>query len=96
MFSYWLSIVVAFLFFGTVNNILLRLDLKWYFSENEKDLAWVSTGAASLVWFFALPLLLVLFIMFLLKLLTDKISAYIINYIKDRNVGKTKNKSLTK
>ena len=34
--------------------------------------------------------------MFLLKLLTDKISAYIINYIKDRNVGKTKNKSLTK
>lgn len=92
MFSYLLSVGVAFLFFGTVNNILLRLDLKWYFSENEKDLAWVATGAASLAWFFALHLLLVLFIMFLLKLLTDKISAYIINHIKDRKL----NKSLSK
>ena len=96
MFSYFLSVAIAFLFFGTINNILLKLNLKWYFGEKEKDLAWANTGAASLVWFFTLPVLLVLFTMFLLKLLTDKISEYIINYIKDRKVDKTTNKSLTK
>lgn len=92
MFSYLLSIGVAFLFFGTLNNILLNLNLDWYYNKNEYEIAWVSVGLASLVWFFALPLLFLFLIMFLLKLLTDKISAYIINHIKDRKL----NKSLSK
>lgn len=87
MFSYLLSVGVVFLFFGTLNNILLNMDLDWYLSKHdsgEKQFSWILVSGASVAWGVAVPLLFLFFIMFLLKLLTDKISAYIINHIKDR------------
>ena len=96
MFSYLLSIVVAFLFFGTLNNILLKMDLYWYFSKDDSEISWVCVSGVSLLWGIFVPLFFVLLLMFLLKLLTDKISMYIINYVRDRKVKKASQESLNK
>lgn len=89
MFSYLLSVAIAFIVFGTVNNFLIRIQPDWYYDRDlEKIGGWVITVVMSVFWFIAVPLLFIGFIMYLLKLLTDKIAEFILNKIEKRKSSK--------
>lgn len=87
MFSYVLSVAIAFIVFGTVNNFLNRIQPDWYYdSDLEGYVGWAITVLMSVLWFIAVPLLFIAFIMYLLKLLTDKIAEFILNKIEKRKI----------
>ena len=89
MFSYILSVAIAFIVFGTAHNILVNVSKKW---KKEFDgggiTGWVLVGICSAAWFFTLPILFVGVVMYLLKLLTDKITQTILNKIEKRKQSK--------
>lgn len=89
MFSYILSVAIAFIVFGTVNNFLNRIQPDWYYDNDlEGEVGWGIAVVMSILWFIAVPLLFVGFIMYLLKLLTDKIAEFILNKIEKRKQSK--------
>ena len=89
MFSYLLSVAIAFIVFGTVNNFLSRLQPDWYYDRDLEEIGgWVIAVVMSVFWFIAVPLLFIGFIMYLLKLLTDKIAEFILNKIEKRKSSK--------
>lgn len=81
MFSYFLSVAIAFIVFGTVFNFLKGINSISPDSLENKAL-WIVVGFCSILWFIAVPILFVIFIMFLLKKLTDKISQVILKRVK--------------
>ena len=89
MFSYLLSVAIAFLFFGTINSVLVKMSPDWYLDSNLDDgLGWFLAVVFSLLWFFAIGIAVVLFLMYLLKLLTDWIAEFILNKVEKRKQSK--------
>lgn len=86
---FFFGICIAFIFYSTVANIICNFK-KWLsdIRKYDGDLYWFVLVMSSLFWIVSLPLYLTLFIMFLLKLLTDKISQGIIGLINSRKVKK--------
>lgn len=91
MFNYFLSVFVAFLFFGVIFNILQKVDPDWLAEEIKGGLGWFLVGVVSCVWFISLPVLLLIVILFVLKLLTDKIADTILKHVEKRKLNKTQN-----
>lgn len=83
MFSYFLSVAVAFIVFGVIFNIVKKVDPYWYDIDDE-EVGWFIIFVASLIWFVAIPLIGVFMILFVLKLLTDNIAETVMNRIEKR------------
>ena len=83
MFSYVLSVAIAFIVFGTVFNIVKKVDPSWYDYDFD-EIGWVVIASASILWFITVPLCIIALILYLLKLLTDKIADVIIKKLNDR------------
>lgn len=80
------SICIAFLLFGTIGNILANfVDCVGEVKEDDVFFFWFVIAVCALLWYIVVPLSVVVFAMFLLKLLTDKISQYIIKHINKHN-----------
>ena len=87
MFSYLLSVSIAFILFGTVSNIVKKVDPIWYDYDFD-EVRWVVIAVASILWFITVPLCIIALILYLLKLLTDKIADVIIKKLNDRKQTK--------
>lgn len=87
MFSYVLSVAIAFIVFGTVSNIVKKVDPIWY-DYGFDEVRWVVIAVASILWFITVPLCIIALIFYLLKLLTDKIADIIIKKLNDRKQTK--------
>lgn len=85
MVMFFFGICIAFVIYSTIANIICNFN-KWLsdIRKYEGDLYWFIIVMSSLFWIISLPLYLTLFIMYLLKLLTDKISQRIIGLINSR------------
>lgn len=81
MFGYFLSVGVAFIVFGCAFNILKKIKNFW-FDDDEEYWCWLIVFFASLFWFVVVPCLVVVSIVFLLKLITDKISDFILKRVE--------------
>ena len=82
MFSYVLSVTIAFIVFGTIFNISRKVNPSWY--DGDFDVVWwVVVASASVLWFITVPLCVIALIFYLLKLLTDKIADVIIKKLND-------------
>ena len=91
MFNYLLSVAVAFVFFGFIFNILKKTHRNTLFKNyGDDDLTalWVVVGVLSVFWFIAIPVGVVFLVLFLLKLLTDKIADITLNLINKRKLKK--------
>lgn len=89
MVMFFFSICIAFVIYSTVANIICNFNKRLSDIRGEDgNLYWFIIVISSLFWIISLPLYLTLFIMFLLKLLTDKISQGIIGLINSRKVKK--------
>lgn len=91
MFNYSLSVAVAFVFFGFIFNILKkthRNTLLKNYEDEELSYMWVIVAILALAWFFAIPVAVVFLVLFLLKLLTDKIADITLNIINKRKLKK--------
>ena len=91
MFYYLLSVAVAFVFFGFIFNILKKTHRNTLFKNyGDDDLTalWVVVGVLSVFWFIAIPAGVVVLVLFLLKLLTDKIADITLNTINKRKLKK--------
>ena len=84
MFNYALSVFVAFLFYGVIFNILQKVAPDWWCDELNGGLGWFIVGLFSCLWFISLPMSLLILILFVLKLLTDKIADHILNRVEKR------------
>lgn len=69
MFSYFLSIFVAFFCFGVVYNVLCRLG----YIIDDDPLNWLIVGVLAIFWAVAIPVAALIFSLYLTKLLTDAI-----------------------
>lgn len=81
MFGYLLSFAIAFIFFGTVFNVLSGLKL-FNLDDCDKGMAWFLILVCSALWFAAIPVFVVICIVLLLKKITDKISSFVLNKVK--------------
>lgn len=91
MFNYFLSVAVAFIVFSFIFNILKRIyaeQISKKFDQDEMVLLWVFVAILAAAWFFTVPVLFVILIVFLLKMLTDKIADVTFNYVKKRKLKK--------
>lgn len=91
MFNYSLSVAVAFVFFGFIFNILKKTHRNTLFKnyeDEELSYMWVIVAILALAWFFAIPVAVVFLVLFLLKLLTDKIADITLNIINKRKLKK--------
>lgn len=91
MFNYLLSVAVCFVFFGFIFNILKKTHRNTLFKNyGDDDLTalWVVVGVLSVFWFIAIPAGVVFLVLFLLKLLTDKIADITLNTINKRKLKK--------
>jgi uncharacterized membrane protein required for colicin V production len=89
MFNYALSVFVAFLFYGVIFNILQKVQPDWYDTDLNGGFGWFVVGVCACLWFISLPVSLLILILFVLKLLTDKISDLILNHVEKRKLKKT-------
>jgi hypothetical protein len=87
MFGYLLSVAIAFIVFGTVFNIIKKINPTWY-DNDYNDEGWFIVIAASFLWGLAVPTIIVMVVLYLLKLLTDKITNVIMSQLKKRNETK--------
>lgn len=69
MFSYFLSIFVAFFCFGVVYNVLCRLG----YIIDDDPFNWLIVGMLAIFWAVAIPVAALIFSLYLTKLLTDAI-----------------------
>lgn len=81
MFAYFLSVAVCFIVLGTIYNALKGFG-KINPNDDDNGWLWALIVAASVLWFIAVPVLSVLFVLFLLKLLTDSIAKFILKVAK--------------
>lgn len=81
MFAYFLSVALCFIVLGTIYNALKGFG-KVNPDDEDNGWIWVMIVVASAVWFIAVPVLSVLFVLFLLKLLTDSIAKFILKVAK--------------
>lgn len=81
LFSYCLSLAIAFIFFGTIFNILKSFEVL-IVDKDDEPFAWLLVFLASLLWFIFVPCLVVLIIVLSLKKLTEKISLIILKKVK--------------
>lgn len=91
MFNYLLSVSVAFVFFGFIFNILKKTHRNTLFKNYDDDefsYMWVIVAMLALAWFVAIPLGVVCLVVYLLKLLTDKIADITLNIINKRKLKK--------
>lgn len=91
MFNYLLSVVVAFVFFGFIFNILKKTHRNTLFKnycDDDLSSLWVVVGVLSVAWFITIPVGVVFLVLFLLKLLTDKIADITLNTINKRKLKK--------
>lgn len=90
MFSYLISFVILFIISGVVRNILAKIEPDWWVEADldEPTLSWFVVFAISLFWFFAIPVGAVCLIIYLLKLLTDKIADTIMKSQEKRKLKK--------
>lgn len=91
MFNYFLSVAVAFIVFSFTFNILKRVyaeQIDKRFDAEEIGWLWFLVFIFSAIWFITVPVFFVLLIVFVLKLLTDKIADVIFNYVKKRKLNK--------
>lgn len=81
MFSYFLSVAVAFITFGTLFNIARAFKVV---NPDDSDSVgfWLLIGMCSLIWFIAVPLIFIALLMFLLKRLVDFISNFILKRVQ--------------
>lgn len=86
MFSYFLSVAVTFIIFGTINNILNKVEPDWYCNCDFDEYGWWVVTVASVFWFIFIPIITVVLILYMLKLLTDLISDFIMNKIEKRKL----------
>lgn len=91
MFNYLLSVAVAFVFFGFIFNILKKTHRNTLFKnfyDDELSFLWVVVGVLSFAWCLAIPVGIVFLVLFLLKLLTDKIADITLHIINKRKLKK--------
>lgn len=89
MVMFVFSACIAFIVFSTFMNVVCNFsETISDFRYQDTELYWFIIAMCSVFWFFAIPISLTLFVMFLLKLLTDKISQGIIGLINSRKVKK--------
>lgn len=95
MFSYLISFVIVFIILGVVRNILAKIEPYWwiYYDFDEPLYSWFLVFAISLLWFLAIPATGICLIIYLLKLLTDKIADTI---MKSQEKCKLKKRELKK
>lgn len=86
---YFFSACLAFLVFGTIANVLCNFsDGLSEAKEDDPHFFWFVIAVASVVWVVVIPLSVVAVLLFLLKLLTDWISQYIIRLVQKRKEKK--------
>lgn len=91
MFNYLLSVAVAFIFFGFIFNVLKKTHRDTIFKNFEDEelvFFWFIIIICSAVWFITIPLGAMCLVIFLLKLLTDKITDSTLNLINKRKLKK--------
>lgn len=88
-FNYALSVFVAFLFYGVIFNILQKVEPEWWDGSINGGFGWFLVAICAGLWFISLPILLLIVILFVLKLLTDKITDLILNHVEKRKLKKT-------
>lgn len=91
MFNYLLSVAVAFIFFGFIFNVLKKTHRDTIFKNFEDEelvFFWFIIIICSAVWFITIPLGVMCLVIFLLKLLTDKIADSTLNLINKRKLKK--------
>lgn len=88
-FNYALSVFVAFLFYGVIFNILQKVEPEWWDGSINGGFGWCLVAICAGLWFISLPILLLVIILFILKLLTDKIADLILNHVEKRKLKKT-------
>lgn len=89
MVMFVFSACIAFIVFSTFMNVVCNfIETVSDFRYQDTELYWFIIAMCSVFWIFAIPISLTLFIMYLLKLLTDKISQGIIGLINSRKVKK--------
>lgn len=81
MFAYFLSVAVCFIVLGTIYNALKGFG-KIKPDNDDNVWLWIIIVAASVLWPIAVPVLSALFVLFLLKLLTDSIAKFILKVAK--------------
>ncbi|QHJ79169.1 MAG: hypothetical protein [Caudoviricetes sp.] len=81
MFGYFLSVGVAFIVFGCTFNVLKKIN-NFNFAKDDELMCWAGVLIASLLWFVVIPCSFVLLIVFLLKLITDRISNFILKRVE--------------
>lgn len=87
MFSYISGVVITFICLGVIFNFIKNFDHQWY-DEDEECWWWFWCVVASIVWFFSIPIALILILTYLLKLLTDLIAKGILKIINKRKLKK--------
>ena len=91
MFNYLLSVAVAFIFFGFIFNILKKTHRDTIFKNFEDEelvFFWFIIIICAAVWFITIPVGVLCLVIFLLKLLTDKIADSTLNLINQRKLKK--------
>lgn len=99
MFNYLLSVSVAFVIFGFIFNILKKTHRDTLFKnygDEELSRLWVIVTVLALAWFFAIPLGVVCLVVYLLKLLTDKIADITLDFINKRKLKKQPKQEILK
>lgn len=96
MFSYLISFVIVFIILGVVRNILAKVEPDWWIEADldEPEWSWFLVFIISLLWFLAIPVGAVCLIIYLLKLLTDKIADIIMKSQEKRKIKKRELKKL--
>lgn len=85
MFAYILSVCVAFVVFGSGLNVYCKVKGE---AINKEPFFWMLVFCAAVAYPLVIVAGTVLFVVYLLKLLTDKIAEVIINHIKTRKLKK--------
>lgn len=83
MFSYFLSVAILFIVLGVIRNILAKVKPDLGLDE-DIVFSWLIVALLSLLWFIAIPVLFIILILYVLKILTDKIANVIVNRINSK------------
>jgi hypothetical protein len=83
LFSYFLSVAILFIVLGVIRNILAKVKPDLGLDE-DIVFSWLIVALLSLLWFIAIPVLFIILILYVLKILTDKIANVIVNRINSK------------
>lgn len=85
MFSYLLSVAICFIVLGVAFNIVKKIEPDWY-DTNLNDFGWAIIFCTSFCWFLIIPAIFIGGVIFLLKLLTDKLAELILTRVEKRKL----------